>query len=479
MGFKIKIFLPVLFIFGVFGLANASHAGTINAASCSLTDISSAISSAFPGDTVQVPAGTGSCVWNGTLTVTKGVKLIGPGANNLTITNAYDCTGSEKMITYTPDNPAANNPFRISGFTFDGGGKCPILLLDVSNSNDPQINIRIDHNVFQNTKPNDTTLGVSITNGGAWGVIDNNTLSGYIPVRNDNGGGKAWWDNWNGINYGSSENLYFEDSIINITGIVTDCQESERYAFRYNTISMTDSAYPMFDLHGNSTWAYSCFGGEIYGNNVVSTVYQKLNQQRGGKMIVFDNNCTDCNGAFYAQVRTEQYGVQVTANPCPDGSGNYCAKDGAYEQVSDSYYWNNLMAYTVAYHQGTTDVQNTYGGSGGTVPPPALDTPLGGRDFFDTTTSPGITCGSPGNRPATCSTGQGFWATNQSPSDLHGLVGKSPLTPISGTLYKCTTPNVWTAYFTPYTYPHPLRTSGDLADGDTVAPAPPSGLVVQ
>jgi len=37
------------------------------------------------------------------------------------------------------------------------------------------------------------------------------------------------------------------------------------------------------------------------------------------------------------------------------------------------------------------------------------------------------------------------------------MVGTNPSTPISGTLYKCTSANTWTAYYTPYTYPHPLR----------------------
>jgi hypothetical protein len=32
----------------------------------------------------------------------------------------------------------------------------------------------------------------------------------------------------------------------------------------------------------------------------------------------------------------------------------------------------------------------------------------------------------------------------------------------SGVLYKCTAPNTWTLYYTPYTYPHPLQTSSSL-----------------
>jgi hypothetical protein len=39
------------------------------------------------------------------------------------------------------------------------------------------------------------------------------------------------------------------------------------------------------------------------------------------------------------------------------------------------------------------------------------------------------------------------------------MIGRSPTTPISGALYKCTATNTWTSYYTPYTYPHPLVTT--------------------
>ena len=53
--------------------------------------------------------------------------------------------------------------------------------------------------------------------------------------------------------------------------------------------------------------------------------------------------------------------------------------------------------------------------------------------------------------------GDGAWITAQSASDLTGLVGANPSTPIDGVFYKCTATDVWTEYFRPYTYPHPLR----------------------
>jgi hypothetical protein len=82
------------------------------------------------------------------------------------------------------------------------------------------------------------------------------------------------------------------------------------------------------------------------------------------------------------------------------------------------------------------------------------------RDFYDYTASfngtSGMGAGTLANRPATCTPGVAYWATNQSTSDLKGMVGKNPTTPIAGTLYKCTAANTWTEYFKPYVYPHPL-----------------------
>ena len=53
------------------------------------------------------------------------------------------------------------------------------------------------------------------------------------------------------------------------------------------------------------------------------------------------------------------------------------------------------------------------------------------------------------NRPTTCTTGVGYWATDQGSWNQSGSGGQ-------GQLYVCTSTNTWTLYYTPYTYPHPL-----------------------
>jgi len=84
---------------------------------------------------------------------------------------------------------------------------------------------------------------------------------------------------------------------------------------------------------------------------------------------------------------------------------------------------------------------------------------LNNRDFYyqcgslNSTCSGGFTgaagtgTGTYASRPSTCIPYVAYWATDQN------------------TLYKCTATNTWTAFYTPYTYPHPLT------GGTPVAPA--------
>lgn len=64
-------------------------------------------------------------------------------------------------------------------------------------------------------------------------------------------------------------------------------------------------------------------------------------------------------------------------------------------------------------------------------------------------------------RPTSCTTGVGYWATDQGTWNTFNSQ--------QGTLYKCVSTNTWGTLYTPYTYPHPL----DAASGTTppVAPA--------
>ena len=81
---------------------------------------------------------------------------------------------------------------------------------------------------------------------------------------------------------------------------------------------------------------------------------------------------------------------------------------------------------------------------------------LENREFYNQATSfngtSGMGRGTLASRPATCSPRTAYFATDTS------------------TLYQCSSANTWTSYYTPYTYPHPLRGAAPAVT------APPTNL---
>jgi len=65
---------------------------------------------------------------------------------------------------------------------------------------------------------------------------------------------------------------------------------------------------------------------------------------------------------------------------------------------------------------------------------------------FNGTTGTGY--GTLANRPTTCTTGVGYWATDQGTWNTYNSQ--------KGILYYCSSTNTWSVKYTPYTYPHPL-----------------------
>ncbi len=91
---------------------------------------------------------------------------------------------------------------------------------------------------------------------------------------------------------------------------------------------------------------------------------------------------------------------------------------------------------------------------------------------FDGTNTIGVGHGTLTNRPATCTTGVAYWATDQGNWNQSGS-GEQ------GQLFVCTATNSWTPYYTPYTYPHPLVAGGTTGTGGTPDPPTAVRVVVQ
>ena len=472
------IFL-LIFFFGLFGLAKSSWTATIQAASCSQADVQAAITATSAGGTVTVPAGT--CTWNTAITIDKGLSLIGAGsgAGGTTIKGSKD-----NLIIYSPDDLSANLLFRISAFKFDLDHQ-PIHGLQLYASDmygGPvlyQKKIRVDHNVFVNLNVTSTQWKYIMTSG-VRGVVDNNTFGdSFYPFRSATSyfsdtpprtcySGCREWQQTEGIVFGQTDNnMWFEDNDITISDhgqglVITDGQEGQRCGFRYNTVHIGSTGYSqLFDWHGNygdgDGSTYSTMGVEVYGNNFLGGA-GAASDGRGGRSFLFLNNYT---GSFSFVIYEEHAasGTPITyTGPNPP----------QYSQdVNGTYFFGNRTNYT-----GTNisvDINETCG----LCIPGAL---VAGKNFFTDTSTPGVSCGPLANRPESCTTGQAYWATNQSAcTDLTNYVGAGTgKTPLSGTFYRCAA-NAWDGGSTLLTYPHPLRGG----DGDTTPPAAPTGLSVQ
>jgi len=410
----------------------------IKAASPSFEDVKSAIARARAGDTVLVPAGTAT--WNRPLVITKGIKLIGAGIGQTVITGNYAATGdyfqtTYYLISYAPANPALNEPFRLSGFTFNSNYLCYGLMLK-NLTNSPITKVRVDHCKFVNQlEPKGVGLWVY---GHVYGVIDNSEVE---YVRTFGLDANSW--TYHTFDYGTPDNFYVEDCTIAMTvsrgttinHILAYGEGGSRYCFRHNDITVAaESGFnQLFDAHGNQPSHHGTAGVEVY-DNVINAQNKdlELGQLRGGKGLFYNNIVFNSHGSVWLKIR-EEY-LDSISTP----SSNVIS--GQSQHVSDSYFWGNRYAggasRLVAYVGEALD----YGGTVG-VTPRANAHFWDENPSFDGTTGVGV--GLLADRPTTCTKGVAFWATD------------------TKTLYKCTATNVWTEFYKPYPYPHPLRSPRD------------------
>lgn len=438
-------------------LPRHSFANTLTAPTCSYSDVTGTIASAVSGDTVIVPSG--NCTWSSQLLITKGITLQGAGVGKTIITAG---TGSTYLVKYAPKNPSMNENFRLTGFEFDLVSTTPGWNL-TNPTTSPITNIRIDHNKWKNC-----TSGAPFQPDGAvWGVIDHNTFVGQCHTDNygisATGGGFSW--NNNTYSFGTKYNLYYENNTYYADYTIFTGGHGGRYVFRYNTVNLPSiSLYPMLDAHGNQGYGvYATMGVEIYGNRVNgNTKTVRGLDHRGGMALMYYNAVV--NGGMGLQVR-EEYCDAVSPTIYSDGQ----ASNGQPQHVSGTHYWNNRDDGVVVNFNLSGNGCSTY----------SISSNVDYWDFnssFDGTSGTG--CGTPAARPTTCTTGVGYWATNQSCSTVPmSSIGVDPIDPLSGTLYKCISTNNWQPYYTPYAYPHPLTNT--LSQPINKIPEYPNPVIVQ
>jgi len=407
----------------------------IIARSCAQSDVRTAIAQANPGDTVIVP--NGSATWDDHLVITKGIILKAQTKGGVSITSNYSAISKDifdpanYLISYIPSHPENDEPFRLSGFSFNLNNKVSWLLLKNYPDTHVLTKIRIDNNSVINYI---SSINVMFVCGAIYGVMDNNYISGpshnsLIRFHNLN---IYAWNNFT-FDFGTGSNFYIEDNeFVAPDTLFFYGEAGGRYCVRYNVInasSSTSGLYPFADIHGNdpNSWT-ATMGTEIYENTInVGAKGCDLLDIRGGKSLCYNNYVTGQNGAF-VQIREEYLDSQ---GPGPAKS----PISGQPQHVSDTYFWGNKINSQPLLTKNLQILD--YGEPEGIVPREDVHFWMEKTNFNG---SSGIGIGPLSARPAICTTeGVAWWATDEQK------------------LYRWKN-GKWEFYYSPYTYPHPLRT---------------------
>ena len=294
--------------------ADLSRANVITANSGSYADVSVAVASASPGDTVLIPAGTNT--WAQTLGL-YGITLQGAGTNNTVIIDETPIVGSGLPIINLTTAPTLS---RISQLTIVGGMTNCYKAVSVQAGNSAagvrgNINVygtnafRIDHCVFHYL----TGKPIHITSMN-FGLVDHCSFQMYgganaIEVNGgvgaDGGLGDLSWAT--PYSYGSSNALFIEDNYIssafNFTAI--DIFEGGRAVIRNNFFA------------GSFVYTHGSESGQRYRSARVVEVYSNIFSYsptifnngssaitiRGGTALIFNNSVTN----FYNVTSLQDY----------------------------------------------------------------------------------------------------------------------------------------------------------------------------
>ena len=464
------IFLSGFLVWGNVQAACTGSSPTWTAADCSEEEVSACITAASSGDTVTIPSGDCSGTpWTTGVTIPseKNITIQGAGYTNTIIAHsgcdAFNLNGTASRLTgiqikHIPDTTG------YGVVAFKTGWRIDHCFLNRNDDRDAGGATTYEYRAITTYRTGGGIQPDPIT-----GLIDNNIIHGRIDLGGLYSTPSA--TEWTQPSHIGTENaVYVEDNVFNRIDCdhanVIDSNRGISYVARYNTIT----GHAQFMAHGTQLNTRGTRNWEIYGNNFVADkkVWMGPVTIMGGTGIVAFNTATGQwnNGAasprFYPYVMDGCTGDY----PCTDQVGR-----GKDQELDPAYLFSNFTGETL------TVRWTRYG---------TVSHIQEGRDYyiqgssFDGTS--GVGCGTLANRPATCTTGVAYWATNQSCTDMTGLVGAvdpegdrpDVSYKIDGALYKCTATNTWTSYYTPYEYPHRLRTEAY----DIVAPASPTGLSV-
>jgi len=430
------------------------------AASCSNTDIQTAIDAALDGDKVTIPAG--SCTWTGNVTVpnTKGLRIHGAGvASTIITTNGF---------TLKLQTSSANQPLRVTAIRFKATNTTQMISFRGTAQD-----WRIDNNIFDDDSVSGVfaiRVGVSNPNVDTftYGLIDNNQFinrnfatSVFIewprgatdPVA---AGDWIWGE---AAERGTAQAVYIEDNVfsgtLNVSQVV-DCRWGAKYVLRYNTIHN-----PWISTHSGCTnQGRGPIWQEVYKNTFTDDSNRYGGNQIEGRStsgIWYNNTSAATLVRFFINMDHER----SYRTDCPGPYGPRCDGSRTWDENTsgedgwrclDQPGWgppqlNDMSAYKFS---GGFTWENRDNGvlvNMSTSGPAFTDTHLNfGRELFN---QADMTIDVIANRPSTCSVGP-----------PRGVFVSTDENSLGARIYICSATDTWTQHWDPLVYPHPLQ-SGD------------------
>lgn len=432
-----------------------------------------------------------------------------PGGSTNGVLTPTDNTVIIDGMTYGGGDPplwsivGSGGPLRLTGITITGSGALQTYngALTFSGASSK---FEMDHihivNLYENigNVPSSTYVGVIDH------VLFDQSSSGHggiaFHVTGATGsdfGGNAPWSQATAL--GSLSTIDFEDNEFINDG--EDCDRGGRFTLRYNNDVGPQGQYVLVHPTGEPGGAIrGCREWEVYGNKWANAPGNTTHTSQAwfltsGTGVSFQNSATDgFTDSFFALYSIRTTNATYTQTATPNGWGycgtNFNGTGSAWDQNQNTQYGyrcldqpgtglntcnpivpnGNFPTLTPVWpcqnHEPMYEWMDQFvPGFGQFVVNETPNNLFNNNDYYlwCNPSSPtgcttyngtqGVGSGILAARPATCTTGVGYWATDQGNWNTSGIGGQ-------GELFICSATNTWTLSYTPPAYPNPIVGGG-------------------